>query len=147
MKSDAKTVQQYLAELPEERRIALEKVRKVILKNLPKGYEEGMQYGMIGYYIPLKDYPVTYNGSPLGIAALASQKHKMAVYLNTIYTDGEVSKWFRDEYKATGKKLDVGKSCVRFRKLEDLPLELIGKVIAMVSPKEYIARYEASRNQ
>jgi len=145
MHSDAKTVEQYLAELPPDRREAISAVRKVILENLPKGYVEMMQYGMIGYAIPLERYPKTYNGQPLGIAALASQKHHMSVYLNNVYSDPEMEKWFADEYRTSGKKLDMGKSCVRFKKLDDLPLDLIGKAVARTPVDAYIERYEALR--
>ncbi len=145
MQSDATTVKEYLDSLPEDRRKALAKVRREIRNNLPKGYEEGMQFGMIGYYIPLKRYPETYNGQPLSYAALASQKRHMAVYLNNIYADPDTQRWFEDAYEATGKRMDMGKSCVRFRRLDDLPLELIGEAIARTSVDEFIERYEAAR--
>jgi hypothetical protein len=138
--SSAKTVAQYLKELPEDRRKALAAVRKVILENLPAGFEEGMQ-GMITYYIPLKDFPETYNGDPLWIAGLASQTNYMALYLNSVYSDPETADWFKARYKLTGKRLDMGKSCVRFKKLEDLPLELIGETIASTSKEELINLY------
>ena len=125
-KSKAETVEEYLAELPEVLRTALATVRQVILDNLPEGYEDTMQYGMIGYVVPLERYPVTYNGQPLAYAALASQKNYMSVYLMNIYSDGGAAKWFVDQCKTSGKRLDMGKSCVRFKKLEDLPIELIG---------------------
>jgi hypothetical protein len=143
--STAKTADAYLAELPPERREALSAVRDVILENLPEGFVEGMGYGMIGYAVPLSRYPNTYNGQPLGIAALASQKQYMSVYLMDVYSDPERLRWFQDEYRKSGKKLDMGKSCVRFKSLEDLPLELIGKVIAGTSVEAFIARYEAIR--
>ncbi|MCW5874573.1 MAG: DUF1801 domain-containing protein [Anaerolineales bacterium] len=143
--SKATTVAEYLKELPEDRRKALNAVRKVIRENLPKGFEEGMTFGMITYYIPLKDFPETYNGQPLGTAALASQKNYMAVYLNNIYSEPATTKWFMERYKATGKRMDIGKSCVRFRKLEDLPLELIGEAVAMTSKEELIKLYEDAR--
>lgn len=147
MQSGAKTVDEYLAELPDDRRESIEAVRSVILKKLPNGYEEGMQYGMIGYFIPLKRYPDTYNGEALCLASLASQKHHMAVYLMNVYGNPDVERWFMEEYKKSGKKLDMGKSCVRFKKLEDLPLELIGETIAKTSPEQYIAYYEAARKK
>jgi len=140
MQSKAKTVKEYLAELPEDRQAAIEAVRKVILKNLDKGYEEGMQYGMIGYYVPHKLYPAGYHcdpKQPLPFANLASQKNHMAVYLMCN------KEWFRKEWTKTGKNLDMGGSCIRFRKLEDLPLEVIGKAIARVPVKDYIAYYES----
>jgi len=146
MQSKAKTVKEYLAGLPQDRRAAIQAVRQVILKNLAKGYEEGMQYGMIGYYVPHKVYPPGYHcdpKQPLTFAGLASQKNHMAVYLMCSYGNREHEEWFRKEWAKTGKKLDMGKSCVRFRKLEDLALEVIGKAIARVPVKEYIAYYES----
>jgi uncharacterized protein YdhG (YjbR/CyaY superfamily) len=145
MQSDAATVDQYLGELPDDRRTALEKVRAVILANLPEGYQEAMNWGMIAYEIPLETYPKTYNKEPLMYAALASQKNHMAVYLNTIYSSDEAAAVFEKEYRDTGKRYDVGKSCVRFRQIDDLPLDLIGKTIAATPVEEYIAMYEASR--
>ena len=143
MVSDATTPEEMIAALPADRREAMSTVREVIRANLPPGYEEGMQFGMIAYYLPLDRFPDTYNGQPLGLVALASQKHYMALYLNTVYGDPETERWFRERYAASGKKLDMGKSCVRFRKLDDLPLDLIGETIARVD--EYMRRYEAVR--
>ena len=140
MKSNATTVAQYLSELPPDRRKAIKVVRKVILKNLPTGYEEVMNWGMIAYQVPLDIYPDTYNGKPLLYAALASQKNHMAVYLTGIYMDEEARKKFEEAYKETGKRYDVGKSCVRFRKLDDLPLSLIGKSIAFMEVEEFVGR-------
>jgi hypothetical protein len=145
--SKAKSVKEYLAELPADRRNALYAVRKVILDNLPKDYVESMQYGMISYIIPLERYPHTYNKLPLVIASLASQKSYMALYLMCIYSDKESEKSFIEKYKASGKKLDMGKSCVRFKKLEDLPLGLIGETIAGAPVNKFITIYEKSRNK
>ncbi|MCA9387903.1 MAG: DUF1801 domain-containing protein [Candidatus Andersenbacteria bacterium] len=145
MRSNAKTVTQYLQELPEDRRKEVEKVRRVILTHLPKGYEEGMQYGMIGYYIPLAEYPDTYNGEALGIAALASQKQKISLYLMGVYSDPKLLEAFQNQFTAEGKKLDMGKSCVRFTSAEDLSLDAVAEVIRTVSPAQYIALYEATR--
>lgn len=145
MQSKAKTVDGYLAELPPDRRQAIAAVRQVILDNLPKGYEEVMDFGMIGYVIPLKRFPNTYNGHPLGLAALASQKNYMSVYLMNVYGDKTTERWFVEQYRASGKKLDMGKSCVRFKRLEDLPLDLIGKAVARTTVAQYIEFYEASR--
>jgi hypothetical protein len=139
MRSEANTVESYLNSLPEERRETISAVRKVILKNLPKGFEEAMNCGMISYQIPLSVYPDTYNGQPLMYAALASQKNHMAVYLMAIYTSGESRAKFETAYKATGKRFDAGKACVRFKKLDDIPLDLIGQVIASISVKKYIS--------
>lgn len=143
--SKAHTVDDYLGELSDDRRDAIAEVRDVILENLPDGYAETMNWGMISYEVPLERYPDTYNGQPLGYAALASQKNYMAVYLNSVYGDDETEEWFRREYEATGKKLDMGKSCVRFKSLDQLPLELIGQVIAGTSVDDLIEAYERSR--
>ena len=122
-------------------------MRKVILDNLPTGYEEMMQFGMISYVIPLERYPVTYNKQPLQYAALASQKHYMSVYLMNVYGDPDSEQWFVEQYRASGKKLDMGKSCVRFKKLDDLPLDLIGRAIARTPVEAYIEVYEAARGK
>jgi uncharacterized protein YdhG (YjbR/CyaY superfamily) len=147
MRSKAATVKEYLDELPEGRRKALSKVRSAIRKNLPKGFEEVMNWGMICYQVPLKTFPDTYNKQPLMYAALASQKNHMAVYLSCIYADSKQRDWFENAYKATGKRLDMGKSCVRFRKLEDLPLDLIGKAISRVDLKEFLSHYEGAKKR
>ena len=146
MRSEAKTVKEYLAELPPERREAIEKVRQTILKNLPEGYEEVLNWGMITYQVPLETYPDTYNGKPLMYAALASQKNHMAVYLTGIYINEQSREEFEEAYRATGKRFDVGKSCVRFRKLDDLPLELIGKSIALLAVNEFTTQMEQARS-
>lgn len=140
MRSDAETVEDYLAGLPEDRREAVTAVRKVILENLPEGYREAMNWGMISYEVPLETYPDTYNGQPLMYAALASQKNHMAVYLTGIYMSEADGEAFEAAYRATGKRMDVGKSCVRFRKIDDLPLGLIGEVIARLPVEEFVAR-------
>ena len=145
MQSKATTVKAYLAELPEDRREAIQAVRDVILKNLPKGYEEGMQYGMIGYYVPHSIHPDGYHcdpSQPLPFAALASQKRHMAVYLMSIYGNPEHETWFRDAWAKSGKKLDMGKSCVRFRRIEDVPLKVIGQAIRRVPVKKLIEYYD-----
>ena len=147
VKSNAKTVEEYLQELPPDRHEAISKVRQVILKNLPKGYVESMNWGMISYEIPLERYPTTYNKQPLSLAGLASQKNNMTVYLMSVYADPATTKWFHARYKASGKKLDMGKSCVHFKKLDDLPLEVIGEAIGRVSVEQYIERYEQSRKK
>lgn len=142
MISSAKTVEQYLAGLPEDRRFAIGAVRDTILKNLPQGFQETMQYGMISYVVPHSIYTVGYHcdpKQPLPFAAIVSQKNHMAIYLMTVYGDKGMEKWFRKAYLAAGKKLDMGKSCVRFRKVEDLPLDVIGEAIARVPVRDYIA--------
>ena len=146
MQSKAQTVNDYLAALPDDRRAAIEGVRKVIRKNLPKGYEEGMQYGMIGYHVPHKLYPPGYHcdpKQPLPFAALASQKNYMSVYL-MCYMDEKMDKWLRAAWAKSGKKLDMGKSCIRFKKVDDLALEVIGEAIARVPAAEYIELYEST---
>ncbi len=143
--SSASTVEEYLAQLPPERREAISAVRDVILQHLPAGYEEGMQYGMIGYYVPLERFADTYNGQPLGLVALASQKNYMSVYLNSVYGDPATETWFKERYAATGKRLDMGKSCLRFRRLDDLPLELIGETIARAHLDAFLEHYRAAR--
>jgi len=140
MQLKAESINQYLAELPADRRDAIETVRKVILDNLPDGYEEVINWDMITYQVPLTEYPDTYNKKPLMYAALASQKNHMAVYLMGIYSDDQDRQRFESEYKATGKRFDVGKSCVRFRKLDDLPLSLIAEQIAALPLDQFVAR-------
>jgi len=147
MQSQAKTVEQYLSELPEDRQRAIEAVRQVVLKNLDKDYEEGMQYGMIGYYVPHHIFPAGYHcdpRQPLPFAGLASQKNHMALYLMCLYGAGEHSTWFRQAWARTGKKLDMGKACLRFKKLEDLALDVIGEAIRRVPAKKYIAYCESA---
>ncbi|MGH2401220.1 MAG: DUF1801 domain-containing protein [Candidatus Limnocylindria bacterium] len=143
--SDARTPDEYIASLPEDRRDAVQAVRRVINENLPAGYREGMSFGMIGWYVPLERFPNTYNGRPLGLAALASQKNYLSLYLNNVYGDPGTERWFRDRYAASGKKLDMGKSCVRFRRLEDLPLDVVGETIARADLETFLARYEEAR--
>ena len=143
MRSDASTVDEYLAELPEERQAAIAAVRNVILEHLPEGYEEVMNWGMITYQVPLEVYPDTYNKKPLMYAALAAQKNHMAVYLTAIYMSEEASQAFEAAYRATGKRYDAGKSCVRFKTLDDLPLNLIGQSIASLSMTEFVERVKA----
>jgi len=145
VKSKAETVEQYLAELPDDRRDAIAEIREVILENLPAGYVEGMNWGMISYEIPLELFPDTYNGQPLSYVGLASQKNHMAVYLMSVYGSPETEEWFRREYEASGKKLDMGKSCVRFSSIDQLPLDLIGEVVAGTSVDDYIESYKSSR--
>lgn len=145
--SRAATVQEYLDELPEDRREVISAVRDVVNRNLPAGYREAMGWGMIVWGIPLEQYPNTYNKEPLGIAALAAQKNYYALYLFSPYQDGAESARLREEFAKAGKKLDMGKSCVRFRKLDDLPLDVIGNVVASTPPEALIARYEENRAQ
>lgn len=148
MQNEATTVNEYLSQLPPDRRDIISKVREVILKHLPKGYSESMQWGMIGYGIPLSRYPKGYlNNSnvPLCYVSLGSQKNYMSLYLMNVYGDKTLYEWFVSEWKKRGKKLDMGKSCVRFKKLDDLQLDVIGQVIQKTSVDEYIDIYEQSR--
>ncbi len=145
MQSKAATVEEYLQQLPLERREALEAVRGVILKNLDQDYEEQMQYGMIGYAVPHRVFPQGYHcdpQQPLPFAGLASQKNYMSLYLMCLYESGELHDWFLAEWKKTGKKLDLGKCCLRFKRLEDLPLALIGKLIKKVPAKKFVKYYQ-----
>ena len=142
---EAQTVGAYLESLPEDRRKALRKVRAELRKRLPKGYVETMQYGMISYVVPLKTLPKTYNGQPLALASLGNQKHYMALYLNNVYGDAELEAWFREAYRATGKRLDMGKSCVRFRSLDDLPLGVVGEAVARTPVEAFVQRYLTAR--
>ena len=146
-KSKAATVEEYLDELPADRRAVVAAVREVILRNLPKGYREAMNWGVINYEVPLERFPDTYNGQPLCYVALAAQKNHYALYLMCVYGNAKQKAWLTKEFEKAGKKLDMGKSCVRFRKLEDLPLDAIGKVVAGTTPEQYIAYYEASRRR
>ncbi len=143
--SSAKMVSAYLDSLPEERQAAIAAVRDVILKNLPEGYTEIMQSGMIGYSVPLSRFAETYNCAPLLYAALAAQKHHMSVYLMGIYADPVLRKHFEAAYLKSGKRLDAGKSCVRFKRLDDLPLPVIGEAIARISVDRFIDFYNSAR--
>ncbi|MCO6453911.1 MAG: DUF1801 domain-containing protein [Pirellulaceae bacterium] len=148
MQSKATTVEQYLAELPEDRRAAVQALREVILANLQGGYEEGMQYGMIGYYVPHSIYPAGYHcdpKQPLPLACVASQKNYLAVYLSCLYSQPEFDAWFRGAWTGAGKKLDMGKGCVRFKRIGDVPLEVLGQAIARVPVPEFIRIYETAR--
>ena len=139
------TPDEYIATLPEERRAAVSAVRDIINANLPPGYREGMQFGMISWYVPLETFPDTYNGQPLGLAALASQKQYISLYLNNVYGDAETEQWFRERWQGTGKTLEMGKSCVRFRTLEDIPLDVVGETIARTDVDSFLRHYLAAR--
>ena len=145
MTDRATTVEEYLAEQSLERQEDLAAVRRVILENLPVGYAEVMQYGMISYVIPLARYPKTYNKQPLAYLSLAAQKRHMSIYLMGVYCNPESESWFVLRYRASGKKLDMGKACVRFRTREDLPLDLIGEAVSLTSVENFIECYETTR--
>ena len=146
MTSKATSVEAYIKSLPKDRQEAMSAVLSTILKNLPKGYQETMQYGMIGYSVPHKIYPDGYHcdpKQPLPYMSLASQKNYMALYIMCVYSDPETEKWFKDAFAKAGKKMDMGKSCLRFKKLDDLPLDVIGKTVAKFPVDKWIKLYES----
>ncbi len=146
MQSKAKTVADYIDSLPPERKQIISAIRKAILKNLPKGFHEEMNYGMIGYVVPHKLYPAGYHCDPtlpLPFLGVASQKNFIAIYHMGIYAEPKLLQWFQDEWKAySTKKLDMGKSCIRFKKPEDVPLDLIGELATKMTPQQWIGIYE-----
>lgn len=148
MQSKATTSKQYLNELPEDRKDPINKLRQQILDNLPKGIEETMNYGMLGYVIPHAVYPDGYHCDPklpLPFMNLASQKNFIAVYSMVLYSKKELMDWFISEYAKRCKyKLDMGKSCIRFKRMDDIPFELIGELTRKVSTEEWIQIYEAA---
>lgn len=146
MQSKAKTVAEYMASLPADRREAIAAVRTTILANLDRGFEEGMGYGMIGYHVPHALFPAGYHcdpKQPLPYAGLASQSGHMSLYLMGVYFDPADAKWLADAWKKAGKKLDMGKSCIRFKKLEDVPLDVVGEAIRRMPMAKYVGLYEA----
>lgn len=147
VKSKATTVEEYLQELLLEKRHVIALVRDVILENLPPGYVESMNWGMISYEIPLERYPNTYNGKPLTYIALAAQKNYYSLYLMGVYQDGEQEKSLLEGFSQAGKSINMGKSCLRFRKLDDLPMDVIANLVASTSVDDFIAAYEASRSK
>lgn len=148
MKSEAKTPKQYVDELPADRKEAVEKLRKVILSNLPEGFEEAMSYGMIGYVVPHSIYPDGYHCDPklpLPFMNLASQKNFIALHHMGLYADAKLLEWFTQAHaKQVKTKLDMGKGCIRFKKIETIPYELIAELAGKVSPKEWIKMYESA---
>lgn len=148
MQSKAVSVSDYLDELPEERKIGFNKLRNVVLENLPKGYEEGMGYGMMGCSVPHSIYPKGYHCDPkmpLPFAGMASQKNFIAFYHMGIYANPDLLSWFTSEFpKHSKKKLDMGKSCIRFKKPEDIPFELIGELMRKLTVQEWIELYETT---
>lgn len=148
MAGKPKTVGEYLASLPEDRRAAISAVRDVMLRHLDSGYEEGIYYGMIGYYVPHSLYPAGYHcdpKQPLGFAALGAQKNYLTLHLMCLYTGGDVDgpaaklqESFRDEWAKTGKKLDMGKACIRFKRVDDLALDVIGQTVKQVPSRKWI---------
>jgi hypothetical protein len=147
MQSRATTVSEYLLELPEDRRATVAAVRETILANLDAGFEEMMQYGMIGYAVPHRIYPAGYHcdpKQPLPFAGLASQKGHFSLYLMCLYGEGPWDASFRERWTATGRKLDMGKCCVRFKKLADVPLEVVAETFRRITAADWIATYESS---
>ncbi|MFO0856347.1 MAG: DUF1801 domain-containing protein [Phycisphaerales bacterium] len=153
MQSKAKTVAEYIASLPDDRRHAIETIRKVIKDNLSENIEEGMTYGMIGYYIPHSVFPAGYHcdpKQPVPYAGLASQKNHMSLYLMSVYCgctpemETNDAKWFREAWTKAGKKLDMGACCVRFKKLEDVPLDVVAQAIKRVPAKKFLDLYQKS---
>ncbi len=145
--SGAATIEAWLAALPDDRRAAMTAIRKTIRKHLPKGFQEEMYGGMPAYVVPLKRYPKTYNKQPLMLAGLANQKNHMALHMVGAYVAPEIAAWLEDAYQAAGRKLDMGKGCLRFKKLEEVPLDVIGAAIGKLSVDDYIAIYEKSREK
>jgi Domain of unknown function (DU1801) len=139
------TPDEYIESLPAGRREVMAAVRDVINANLPDGYEEGMLYGIISWHVPLERFPDTYNGRPLALAGLGNRKNYMTVYLNNVYGNPRTEVWFKERWADTGKKLSMGKSCVYFKKLDDLPLDVVGEVIAREPLDAFIAHYEKVR--
>jgi uncharacterized protein YdhG (YjbR/CyaY superfamily) len=146
-RSEAKTVKEYLEELPEERREVVSRVRDTIVGSLPEGFEETMEWGMISYQVPLSRYPDTYNKKPLMYMALAAQKNHYAVYSSGVHMDPLGESWLKEEFERAGKKLDMGKSCIRFRKLENLPMDVVGKIAAAQTVEEFIEVYETAKGK
>lgn len=141
----AASVDEYLASLPEDRRVTVAALRDAVRAGLPPGYEESMQYGMIGYFVPHSRYPDGYHcdpRQPLPFAGVGAQKHHYGVYLFCIYQDPGLNAWFLEEYAKTGKRLDMGKGCVRFRRLEDAPLALLTEVVSRIPVDAFVERYE-----
>jgi hypothetical protein len=141
----AESVDQYVQSLSSERREAIKAVRAIILNNLPHGFVETMNRGMISYEVPRSTFPNTYNKKPLTLAGLVSTKTQLSLYLMSVYSDPKTYKWFQNRYKASGKKLDMGKSCVHFKRADDLPLDLLGETIALFTVEEYIRIHENAR--
>lgn len=146
MPGKATTIDQYMADLPEDRQKTIEELRNVINKNIPKGFHEEMNYGMIGYVVPHTLYPDGYHCDPklpLPFLSMASQKNSINIYHMGIYADPALLKWFTTEFpKHSTKKLDMGKSCIRFKKPEDIPFKLIGELVSKMSVKDWVASYE-----
>lgn len=146
MQSAAKTPEEYINSLPDERKVSIEKLRKIIIKNLPKGFKEEMNYGYIGYVVPHTIYPDGYHCNPkqpLPFLSIASQKNFIALYHMGIYSDEKLLKWFVNEFPKHSKaKIDIGKSCIRFKYPDQIPFKLIGELVKKITPGEWIKLYE-----
>lgn len=145
MQSNETTVIGYLKSLPPERSATVSEIRELVNKNIKSGFEENMRWGMISWEIPLEKYPNTYNKQPLNYCGLAAQKNNYSLYLMSCYVSISEGNEFEEAYKQSGKRLDMGKSCIRFKRIEDLPLPLIVKYIKRYSVKDFIQVYEDSR--
>lgn len=141
----ALTVSQWLASVPAERKDAINAVRDAVNAHLPHGYEETVDWGMLAWVVPLSTFPDTHNGRPLMLAALGAHTKRMTIYLMSVYGDSRIRAEFETAYKKAGKKLDIGGSCVHFRTLDDLPLDVVGNAIARVAVDKYVERYRQSR--
>jgi uncharacterized protein YdhG (YjbR/CyaY superfamily) len=148
MQYKANSAENYISQVPEERQETLKRLQKIIKQNLPKGFEEGIQYGMIGYYVPHSKYPDGYHCNPkepLPFMSFASQKNSVNLYHSGIYAIPEIHNWFVNEYpKHCKRKLDMGKSCIRFKKMEDIPFDLIGELCKKISVDKWIEVYETN---
>ena len=146
MQSKANTPEQYLNQLPQDRKLVMTKLRDIILKNLPKGFEECISYGMLGYVVPHSMYPQGYHVNPslpLPFISLASQKNNISLYHFGIYSDPDLMGWFVNEYpNHASNKLDMGKSCIRFKNIEKIPFDLIAQLCAKITPQLWIEKYE-----
>ncbi|MDX1617216.1 MAG: DUF1801 domain-containing protein [Balneolaceae bacterium] len=146
-KSNARNVDEYLKTLQNERSETITAIRELILEHLPAGYRESINGDRISYEIPMEQYPDTYNGKPLEYVAVAARKNHIALYLMSIYMEPERKQWLKGQFTDAGKNLDMGKSCIRFKNVDDLPLEAIGELIAGTTPKQFIETYESIRSR
>lgn len=148
MNTNAETPEEYIKSLPEDRRFALSALREVILKNLPEGFSEVISYGMVSYVVPHSLYPSGYHvnpSQPLPFISIASQKNYIALYHMGLYSNEKVLDWFKTEYpKHSSKKLDIGKSCIRFKNVKEIPYQLVGELAAKINPQEWIRTYQNS---
>lgn len=146
MNKDAKTVEEYLGALPEERQEMVQTLRSAVKSRLPAGFQETMQYGMISFVVPSERFPDTYNKQPLAIISIGNQKNYVSLYLMSHYGDAEAANWLKESFRDAGKRLDMGKSCLRFRKSDDIPVEVISQAAGRLSVDEFVQMYEASRS-